>query len=284
MQVNTIGANLAQTRNGQHFTGKRENIDAFIGLDDQTIRRAATLKTLASIDTEKHKKLDRALDCALPIAGGISAAAVAEKGTRLAAFGFGFANWALFLAGMGMAFGIEKAVRNRSEKVDNFAQKHPVMTFIATAATAFTAGILAIKGGAKGLEALSKTNFYKNASQKAGELIGRVKANKTVEKVTQKVNGWIAKTPSALKEAGKTAASWATWATIIGSIAHSANHKTKVANEYAKNYTELKEKQLDLAKRRNVELAVKNDFLMTNPQNREDVEIIDALINGPIEV
>ena len=83
MQINKINA-------GQHFTGRRENIDAYIGLDDQTIRQVATLKTLKSVDTKKHEKLDRALDAALPVAGGISAAAYAKEGARMAAFGSGF--------------------------------------------------------------------------------------------------------------------------------------------------------------------------------------------------
>lgn len=267
MQINRISS-------GQNFSGKRENIDAYIGLDDQTIRQVATLKTLQSVDSKKHKKLDRALDCALPIAGGISAAAFAKEGTRMAAFGGGFATWALFLAGMGAVFGIEKSIRNKSEKANDFAQKHPFLNFAVSAGAAFTAGMLAIKGGAKGLEALSKTNVYKNASKKVANLFTNIKSQKFVAKLTEKATQLAAKTPSALKEVGKFVARNATWLTIFGSIAHSVNHNSKVANEYAKNYTEMKERQLDLAKRRNRELAVQNDFLMTNPENKKDVEIL----------
>lgn len=277
MQINKINA-------GQHFTSRRENIDAYIGLDDQTIRQVATLKTLKSVDTKKHEKLDRVLDAALPVAGGISAAAYAKEGARMAAFGSGFGTWAFFLAGMGAAFGIEKAVRKKSEKVDNFAQKHPFMTFVASASAAFAAGMLAIKGGAKGLEALSKTNVYKTVSKKAGELIGRIKAKPIVAKFTQKATDLLSKTPPALKELGKFTAKNATWLTIFGSIFHSVNHKSKVANEYAKNYTEMKERQLDLAQRRNQELAMQNDLLMIDPQNRAVVETVEALKKGPIEV
>jgi len=277
MQINKINA-------GQHFTGRRENIDAYIGLDDQTIRQVATLKTLKRVDTKKHERLDRALDAALPVAGGISAAAYAEKGARMAAFGSGFGTWAFFLAGMGAAFGIEKAVRKKSEKVDNFAQKHPFMTFVASAGAAFAAGMLAIKGGAKGLEALSKTNAYQTVSKKAGELIGKIKAKPIIANTAEKVSKFLAKTPPALKEVGKFTAKNATWLTIFGSIFHSVNHRSKVANEYAKNYTEMKERQLDLAKRRNIELSMQNDLLMTDPKNREVVKTVEALKKGPIEV
>ncbi len=276
MQINKINA-------GQHFTGKRENIDAYVNLDDQTIRQVATLKTLKSIDSKKHEKLDRALDCALPVAGGISAAAYAQKGARMAAFGSGFGTWAFFLAGMGAAFGVQKAILKKSDKASNFAQKHPFLNFVVSAGTAFAAGALAIKGGAKGLKALSNTNAFKAVSKKVGELAGKIKTKPIVAKVTEKVSNFFAKTPSALKETGKLVAKNATWLAIFGSIFHSVNHKTKVAQEYAKNYTEMKEKQLDLAKRRNQELAIQNDFLMVDPNNREAVEALEALKAAPIE-
>ena len=46
----------------------------------------------------------------------------------------------------------------------------------------------------------------------------------------------------------------------------------------------MKERQLDLAKRRNIELSMQNDLLMTDPKNREVVETVEALKKGPIEV
>ena len=276
MQINRINA-------GQHFTGKRENIDAYVNLDDQTIRQVATLKTLKSVDSKKHEKLDRALDCALPVAGGISAAAYAEKGARMAAFGSGFGTWAFFLAGMGAAFGVQKAVMKKSEKANNFAQKHPFLNFVVAAGTAFAAGALAIKGGAKGLKALANTNVYKSASKKVGELVGKIKTKPIVARATQKATEFLSKTPPALKEVGKFVAKNATWITIFGSIFHSVNHKTKVAHEYAKNYTDMKEKQLDLAKRRNQELAMQNDLLMTDTQNQQVVELYETLKKAPIK-
>ena len=53
----------------------------------------------------------------------------------------------------------------------------------------------------------------------------------------------------------------------------------------AKNYNELKEKQLDLAKARQRELAMENDFLKTDAQNREDLALVKApLADLPDEV
>ena len=276
MQINKISS-------GQHFSGKRDNIDAYINLDDQTIRQVATLKTLKSVNNKKHEKLDRVLDASLPVAGGISAAAYAGKGARMAAFGSGFGTWAFFLTGMGAAFGVQKAILKKSEKANEFAQKHPMLNFVVSAGTAFAAGALAIKGGAKALKALSNTNAYKAVSKKVGELAGKIKAKPIVAKVTGKVSNFFAKTPPALKEVGKFAAKNATWLAIFGSIFHSVNHKTKVANEYAKNYTEMKERQLNLAKRRNQELAIQNDFHMTDPANKEAVELFKQLTKGPVE-
>ena len=40
-------------------------------------------------------------------------------------------------------------------------------------------------------------------------------------------------------------------------------------------YNELKDKQFELSKRRMTELAVQNDFMLTNPDNREDLELLN---------
>lgn len=267
MQINRVGM-------GQHFSGKRENIEAFIGLDDQTVRKMATAKTLQSVDVKKHQKLDTALNWALPVAGGISAATMAAKGSKLKAFGGGFASWALFLTGMGLALGTDKLARQKSDKYNNFTQKHPLISFVLSAGAAFGAGLLAIKGGTKGIKALSKTKAFASVSKSATQLASKVKSNKFVAEVTQKAGNFFAKTPSPLKEAGKFLAKNASWAVILGSFAHSIGFNSKVSSEYAKNYTDLKEKQLHLAKLRNAELTVQNDFLLTDEKNQKDLAAV----------
>ena len=64
----------------------------------------------------------------------------------------------------------------------------------------------------------------------------------------------------------------------LGGVFHSISHGSAVNREFAKNYNELKEKQLDLAKARQRELAMENDFLKTDAQNREDL----ALVKQPL--
>ena len=52
-----------------------------------------------------------------------------------------------------------------------------------------------------------------------------------------------------------------------------------VSKEFNKNYTNLKEAQLELAKSEVAKLSVENDFLKQDPQNAEDI----ALLNNPTE-
>ncbi|MBQ8168594.1 hypothetical protein IJZ97_04170 [bacterium] len=276
MQINSIGANLAQARVGQSFSGKRENIDAFINLDDQAIRNVATLKTLESVDTEKHKKLNRSLFAVLPLAAGLAVAARNSKGARGAAFVVGTAISALSLGAIGLTVGAENALRNKSEKVDNFARKNPITSFMLSLGLALGASEAASRAGYAGLASLvsnkSVDKFLLNA-EKSFKKFGN---KRFVKPVKEGISNVVAKTPSALKSLAKGAASFAPAAVAIGYVAHAIDHSMKVSNEYNKNYSTLKEKQLNLARRRVAELSVQNDFLLTNPQNVED---LDALKN-----
>ena len=92
------------------------------------------------------------------------------------------------------------------------------------------------------------------------------------------VKNLSAKTPEPLKDIGASILSWAPQILLLGGVFHSISHGSAVNREFAKNYNELKEKQLDLAKARQRELAMENDFLKTDAQNREDL----ALVKQPL--
>ena len=63
------------------------------------------------------------------------------------------------------------------------------------------------------------------------------------------------------------------------------SHGSAVNREFSKNYSELKEKQLNLAKARQRELSLENDFLKTDAKNREDLALVkDPLMDLPNEV
>ena len=60
---------------------------------------------------------------------------------------------------------------------------------------------------------------------------------------------------------------------------HSISHASAKNREFAQNYNELKEKQLNLSKARQRELLLQNDFLMQEVENRENI----ALVKEPLK-
>ena len=251
------------------YDRKAAQIDAFVNMDDKSVREIAWLKAQQDVDLNKHRRVQTALDVALPLAGGISAAAIASKGKRMAAFAGGTASWALFLAGLGVTFGLTQAIRNRSEKADNFADKHPVFTFITTATAAYFAGKAAIVGGALGLEKLKTTGVYKSAMKVVKNGVNKFKNIEFVKKATVFVGDTIKKIPSPLKQVGKVAAIWAPIATILGSLVHSVKVRNAVTRDYSETYNTIKDKQLAYAKERNRMLSFENDFHRTGLQMQD---------------
>lgn len=265
MQINSISPN---------FTGKRENIQTFINLDDKTLKQAATLKTLQSIDTKKHKKLDKALVYGLPAAIGLKAAANVARGNRLKAFGFSTAGFGLILAGISAGWAAEKFITRKSETLSNFAEKHPILSFIGGSLGALAVGGAALRAGDKLFDKVVSSKVYGKTASKLKQTKLFANASKYASKATKFAGDNIAKLPSALKGVAKVAANWAPTAVIIGSILHIVNHAGTVNRTFAQNYGELKEKQLNLARKMNTELQVQNDFLLTKPENKEELSLV----------
>ena len=226
------------------FTGRGDNISAFVNLDDDSIRQLAYAKASKNIDYKRYKRQNAVLDFALPIAGGLSAAAFAQKGSRLAHFGAGFGSWTLFLAGMGAIFGLENAVMRKSEKANDFRERHPFMFFVGSAIAAFVAGDAAMKYGIKGVEKIVGTKGYASFAKGAKGFMDSVMAKSFVSTPVNFVKDKISKTPSAIKEAMKFAAQWSPVAVIFGSLAHDVKVNNKINSEYYNSYADLKEKQL----------------------------------------
>ena len=248
---------------GIKYDVKGSQMDAFANMDDNSVRQIAWLKTQQDIDINKHRRVQTALDVALPLAGGLSAAAVASKGKRLKAFAGGTANWMLFLAGLGATFGLSQLIRNKSEKVDNFAEKHPVLSFVTTATAAYFAGRSAMIGGAIGFDKLKTTGLYKKALTGAKNSLKKLGEVGVVKKATTFVADTFKKIPSPLKNVGKVIAGWAPIITILGSLAHSVNFRNAVARDYNDTYNMIKDKQLAVAQQRNRELSFENDSYKT---------------------
>ena len=223
-------------------------VKAFVNMDDKTIQRIAWAQTMGEVDVNKHKRLNAALDMALPLAGGLSAAAYAAKGTRAAEFAKGTGRWALFLTGIVAVFGLAKAAASRNEKLNNFMQDHPILNFLGLATAGYFAGRGMTMGGAKLLDKLRATGSYKKMADNVNNFAKKLGETKIMKNISKKITETIAKTPSPLKSIAKGVANWSPILLVMGSLIHSANFKRKTANLYNENYSNLKEMQLDAAR------------------------------------
>lgn len=283
MQVNAISSQ--NTGFAQNFRGKRDNIDAFINLDDETIRQLAYLKTVKSVDDKRHRKLDRGLMNLVPVAAGVAAAVATPKLwsktarlEKLMSFGETAAKWFAAFGIIDLVFAGKNKLDQVSEKSREFTKNNPLLSFIGTAALSFAAIAGAKKGFGKlldkyGVKLVDKYNGkIGNALVKAGEKLDGSKVLNWASKQATKLSS---KTPSALKNIGKGLVEWSPLILGLGAVAHSADHGKVKAQEFSKNYNDLKDKQFELSKRRMAELEVQNDFMLTNPKNKEDIELIE---------
>ena len=283
MQVNAISSQ--NTGFAQNFRGKRDNIDAFINLDDETIRQLAYLKTVKSVDDKRHRKLDRGLMNLVPVAAGVAAAVATPKLwsktarlEKLMAFGETAAKWFAAFGIIDLVFAGKNKLDQVSEKSREFTKNNPFLSFIGTAALSFAAIAGAKKGFGKlidkyGVKLVNKFDSkIGSALIKAGEKLDGNRVLNWISKQTAKLSK---NTPSALKDLGKGLVEWSPLILGLGAIAHSADHGKVKAQEFSKNYNDLKDKQFELSKRRMAELEVQNDFMLTNPKNKEDIELIE---------
>ncbi len=285
MQVSSIGPN---------FQGRRDNVDALIGMDDNTIRQLAYMKTSAKIDHDKNRKITNALFYNAPLAAGLGTALLTKsgntklfskeltgtagrmaKGLKVAAY------WTAGLLAIDLLGAAKNKLAQKSPEVRKFDKEHPLLSL----GTMLAAGIGAIALVGKGASALSKVNAPKFMQKATTGVADFLNESKIMVKAKNGYKNLLAKTPSALKEIGATALDWAPTALLFGGLFHSIASANAENREFAKNYTELKEKQMNVSRARVRELAMQNDFLMQDAQNKEDVEILnDNLAGLPQEV
>lgn len=282
--------NQTFTSNNERYLGgynprknRRHYVDEIINLDDASVKRLAYMKTAKNIDDEKHRKLNNYLLMSVPFAAGLSSALLnPAKSSVLNKTITGTAarllNGAKSTALWGMLFGLAGAIsagRNYLEKkspeFDKFTENNPLLTFVGSVA-AF-AGVLALgtKALPKALETAGKyidTKSVENLSENIVKKASGFNRNKFVKAATNKARD-IAdnKYLSPLKSFVKTAVSWAPMTLLCGSIVHAFNHGNAKREEFAKNYSEIKDYQHKLAKARIRELAIQNRYLMQEVKN-----------------
>lgn len=284
MQISAVSPN---------FKGKRDRIDELISLDDASVRRAAYLKTMSRANEKKHNKITNGLFLSAPVAAGLGAAVFTRGKTKIfskevsglaarAANGLKFGGFfGAGLAAIGLVVMAKNELSKASPEVRKFDNEHPFLSLGPVFAAGLGALALVSKGAAK-LASVTAPKFMQKGTEKAAKFLNN---NKFLASVKKCVNSLSAKTPEALKSIGANLLSWSPRILVLGGIFHSIRHGLAVRSEFYKNYNELKEKQLNLAKVRQRELVLENDFLKTDHKNREDLALVkDPLKDLPDEV
>ena len=223
---------------------------------------------------------------AAPVAAGLATAAFTKGNTKIfskevSGLAAKLANglkvgglWAASLGAVGLVGMAKNELSKASPEVRKFDKDHPLLSLATLFATGLGAIALVNKGAIK-LGSVKAPKFMQNATEKVAKFLNK---NKQITSLKNGVKNLSAKTPEPLKNIGASVLSWAPQILLLGGVFHSISHGSAVNREFAKNYNELKEKQLDLAKARQRELAMENDFLKTDAQNREDL----ALVKQPL--
>lgn len=278
MQISSVSPN---------FQGRRDRIDELISLDDASVQRIAYMKTMSNADEKKHRRITNGLIKAAPVAAGIATAAftkgntkifskeVSGKAAKLANGLKAFVLWAASLGVVSLVGMAKNELSKSSPEVRKFDNDHPLLSL----ATLFAAGLGAIALVNKGVFILESSKAAPKFMQKATEKVAKfINKNKLITSLENGAKKLSAKTPEPLKNIGGAILSWAPQILLLGGIFHSISHGSAVNREFAKNYNELKEKQLNLSKARQRELAMENNFLKTDAKNREDL----ALVKQPL--
>lgn len=285
MQISSISPN---------FQGRRDNVDALINMDDNSIRKLAYMQTSAKIDHDKNRKITNTLFYSAPLAAGLGTALLTKNGntklfaTQLSgtagrmAKGLKVAGyWTAGLLAIDLIGGIRKKIAQKSPNARKFDSEHPMPSVFISLAAGL--GALALVGkGASALGKLSAPKFMKKGTAKVAEFLNE---SRIMVKAKNGYKNLLAKTPSALKEIGATALDWAPTALLFGGLFHSIASANAETKEFAKNYTALRDRQANVSRARVRELAMQNDFLMQDAQNKEDMKIIkDNLADLPQDV
>ena len=272
-----------------NFQGRRDNIDALITMDDQTVRKIAYLQTLEKSDAKKNRRITNTLFYAAPVAAGLKAAVFSDNSPvklfskelsgRAGKLAKGLKVGALFTGALAaldlLGFGAQKLSEN-SEKVRKFEDKHRLLTI----GGLITAGIGTLALLNKGIAAVAvkkAPKFLQKGTEKVAKFLN---SNKSINKFSESVAKFGKKVPVALKEIGGVALDWAPTTLLFGGLFHSIASSNNRNREFAKNYSELRDRQAALTQARVAELSVQNDILK---QLVEDSEAVDVLNDNSAE-
>lgn len=250
MQVNSVS--LANANSKPAFKGPREDLEKFAYMDEISTRKLALAKASNDVKDKKHKIISNSLYLAAPISGGLATACAlpstiltkvgkvnVSRASRVLFGSLSTLKYAGLFLGIDALFAAKRGLENKSVAVNEFSQKHPVMSFMGTVAASFAA-FYGLKHGAKFL------------SNKLGSGKNPVKLVKTFLKASEKLNNsktldkaskMLDKAPAFAKNLTIGALSWGPLVFLLGRFSHDINHSRDKAVAFQDNYNQIKGEQ-----------------------------------------
>lgn len=286
--MNTLGIN-------PNFQGKRNRIDEYIAVDNNTLYQEAYLRTAKKFNHKKERKVSNALFYSAPVAAGLAAAVLskdsasrlftkdlsglagrAAKGLKTGAF------WIAALAAIDLLGFAKNKMSNKSSEVRKFDKEHPFISFGLLLAAGYGMVSLVNRGAVK-LAGIKKVpEFLKKGTQKAADFLNN---NKHVNNVKKSLLKIADKTPPCLKDIGATLLDWAPTMLLLGGLFNSIGSAGRQSREFLSNYSQLKDRHDRIKDARLRELQLQNDMLMQFEDNQERVRLVnDSLANLPDDV
>lgn len=236
----------AVSLSNQAFKGnpyQEEILQGIANLNDNEINQLAKAKTLSDVKEKKHRRINNALFCSIPVAAGLAAAAVPtivnpSRIGRLIEFAKGFGSWTVpLVVGAGIAKGAS-ALNKSSDTYNNFNEKHPILSNI----TLILAGLAGIRGVEK-LGSKLWANYGLKFADKYADKVVKFSEKLENSKILNAVSKKVKSMPKLAKGAIKSGLSFAPWVLVVAGFVNMIRHNNKKANTYIANYYDLKNTQ-----------------------------------------
>lgn len=251
MQVNAISVNNPSFR-------ASEEERKFAALGDDALRTIAWNRASVEAKDKRHNRIDKGIYYSLPLIGGISTLAQkmdympAKNGfvklpaaklrsAKLGRAGMVTGAWAVALTAVSALWDGKEIAEKKIQSVKEYNKEHPVFTTLATLALSLGAIVAANRLSGKVIEKY----LLKEVPETAKDLGKLTKLDKFLNnnKILNSAEKLLEKTPSALKDIGKTAVDYLPWIAIGTQITHSWGHQSAKLRQANKDYAELKEAQ-----------------------------------------
>lgn len=265
MQVQAIKGNP------QSFKAN-EMKEAFVNLDDNTLRTISAVKAEKETHYIKKHKFFKAVMLSTPIIAGIAAAltspklagkavldskftqkmmdlslpAVSGASARILNGLKSFGNLTSYLVAGIAAFGIKDKLAKKSEAVKKFDKENQFVTILAVGAAAFGA-IIGIKKGAGALFKKIKPETVENMLTKLSQKAEKFNDTRVMKAISSGYNSLSNKLSPKVKDVAKNIIDYSPIAFIYGGAGGAIANNINYSNKFNKNYNELKAKQLELA-------------------------------------